>query len=222
MLRTRDRAVTPEDFEALTLQAGMGAVARTRCLSATERQEAGTVRLLIVPQANTDAIAMGMGIHPERFALTPQLQDRILAYLNERRLLGIQVKCIEPNYVGVSVQTEVALEPAYNNPQAQEEILFNLRVALYRFLNPLTGGSDGKGWYLRSSPLPQRYRYPLPTNPRRPLSRRRSTLRDPQTKRHLGTHPPPRPRYRTRTPRRSSVPGLITASVLYHVISILS
>ncbi|MCD8489312.1 MAG: putative baseplate assembly protein [Desertifilum sp.] len=146
MLRTRDRAVTPEDFEALALQAGMGAVARTRCLSATERQEAGTVRLLIVPQANTDAIAMGMGIHPERFALTPQLQDRILAYLNERRLLGIQVKCIEPNYVGVSVQTEVALEPAYNNPQAQEEILFNLRVALYRFLNPLTGGSDGKGW----------------------------------------------------------------------------
>lgn len=146
MLRTRDRAVTPEDFEALALQAGMGAVARTRCLSATERQEAGTVRLLIVPQANTDAIAMGMGIHPERFALTPQLQDRILAYLNERRLLGIQVKCIEPNYVGVSVQTEVALEPAYNNPQAQEEILFNLRVALYRFLNPLTGGSDAKGW----------------------------------------------------------------------------
>ncbi|NES97044.1 MAG: putative baseplate assembly protein [Desertifilum sp. SIO1I2] len=146
MLRTRDRAVTPEDFEALALQAGMGAVARTRCLSATERQEAGTVRLLIVPQANTDAIAMGMGIHPERFALTPQLQDRILAYLNERRLLGIQVKCAEPTYVGVSVQTEVALEPAYNNPQAQEEILFNLRVALYRFLNPLTGGSDGKGW----------------------------------------------------------------------------
>lgn len=146
MLRSRDRAVTPEDFEALTIQAGMGAVARTRCLSATERQDAGTVRLLIVPQANTDAIATGVGINPELLTLTPQLQDQILAYLNERRLLGVQVRCLEPNYVGVSVQTEVALEPAYNNPRAQEEILFNLRVALYRFLNPLTGGPEGIGW----------------------------------------------------------------------------
>ena len=146
MLRTRDRAVTPEDFETLALAAGKGAVARTRCLSPTEREEAGTVRLLIVPQANTDAIARAEGIPPEQFALTPQLESQVRSYLDERRLLGVQVRCLEPDYVGVSVQTEVALEPEYKNYRAQEEILYKLRVSLYRFFNPLTGGPDGTGW----------------------------------------------------------------------------
>lgn len=146
MLRTRDRAVTLEDFETLTLRAGKGSVARARCLSPTSVDEAGLIRLLIVPQANTEAIARAEGIAPEFFALTPQLQSQVLSYLNERRLLGVQVRCQQPDYVGVSVQTEVALEPEYNNYRAQEDILFKLRVALYRFFNPLTGGPDGTGW----------------------------------------------------------------------------
>ncbi|MBD2300293.1 putative baseplate assembly protein [Nostoc sp. FACHB-190] len=146
MLRTRDRAVTPEDFEVLTLQAGGGAVARVRCLPPTTTQEAGTIKLLVVPAANTDAINRGEGIEPELFSLSPQLRDQIIAYLDERRLLGIQVKLQAPEYVGVAVQTEVALEPEYNHPAAQQEILGKLRVALYRFLNPITGGQDGRGW----------------------------------------------------------------------------
>ncbi|HAJ63736.1 MAG TPA: putative baseplate assembly protein [Cyanobacteria bacterium UBA8543] len=146
MLRTRDRAVTPEDFETLALAAGKGAVARALCLSPKDRNDAGIVRLLIVPQANTDAIAQCEGIPPEQFALHPRLQSQVLSYLDERRLLGVQVRCLEPDYVGISVQTEVALEPEYNNYRAQEEILFQLRVSLYRFFNPIIGGSDGKGW----------------------------------------------------------------------------
>ncbi|AVH62299.1 putative baseplate assembly protein [Nostoc sp. 'Peltigera membranacea cyanobiont' N6] len=146
ILRTRDRAVTAEDFEVLTQQAGSGAIARVRCLSANSRRQAGIVSLLVVPYANTDAIAQGNGITPEEFNLSNALQEQILSYLDERRLLGVQIELQEPNYVGVSVQTEVALEPAYNNPFASEEIRRNLRVLLYKYLNPLTGGMDGKGW----------------------------------------------------------------------------
>jgi len=146
MLRTRDRAVTPEDFEVLARQAAGSAVARARCLTPNSSSEAGTVRMLLVPQANTEAIARGEGMEPELFTLSPQLVEQILAYLNERRLLGIQVKLQEPDYVGVAVQTEVALEPSYNNVRAQQEILLKLRVALYRYLNPITGGPDGTGW----------------------------------------------------------------------------
>ncbi len=145
MLRTRDRAVTSEDFEVLTQRAADGAVARVRCLP-TPDDLAGTVRLLIVPEANTDSLVRGEGLNPDLFVLRPQLQQQVLSYLEERRLLGVQVQLQEPEYVGVAVQTEVGLEPEYNNPRAQQEILFNLRVALYRFLNPLTGGPDGKGW----------------------------------------------------------------------------
>jgi predicted phage baseplate assembly protein len=146
ILRTRDRAITSEDFEVLAQKAGEGAIARVRCLSASSMSGAGTVRLILVPQANTDAIAQGDGISPDLFTLQPALRDRVLSYLDERRILGVQLQLQEAEFVGVSVQAEVALEPAYNNPLARQEILMNLRVALYRYLNPLTGGIDGKGW----------------------------------------------------------------------------
>jgi predicted phage baseplate assembly protein len=151
MLRTRERAVTPEDFEVLTLQAGGGAVARVKCLPTTLSEDAGTVKLMVIPQVNIDAISStssvrSEGIDPELLQLTPQLREQITTYLDERRLLGVQVRLQEPKYVGITVQTEVSLETEYNNPNAQQEILSSLRAALYRFLNPITGFSDGKGW----------------------------------------------------------------------------
>lgn len=146
LLRTRDRAVTAEDFEVLAMQAGGGSVARTLCPPLNSTREGSVVRLLVVPQANRDAIDRGEGIAPWLFDLNPQLQERILSYLDDRRLLGVQVQLEKPKYLGVAVQTEVALEPEYQNSEAQSEILFKLKVALYRFLNPLTGGPDGKGW----------------------------------------------------------------------------
>ncbi len=145
LLRSRDRAITPEDFEILALQAGRGAVARVRCLPA-DPEHPGTVSLLLVPQAALGQLQADQGIVPDRFALTPELEQQVLAYLNERKLLGTQIRCRAPDYVGVAVQTEVALEPAYNNPDARREILAQLRATLYRFLNPLTGGNDGQGW----------------------------------------------------------------------------
>lgn len=146
LLRTRDRAVTSEDFEALALQAGRGAVARALCPPSNAAQDAGTVRLLIVPEANRETIDRGEGMNPKGFDLNPVLREQVLSYLNERKLLGVQVRLEKPQYVGVAVQTEVALEPEYNHTRAQQEILAKLRVALYRFLNPLTGGLDGRGW----------------------------------------------------------------------------
>lgn len=146
VLRTRDRAVTAEDFEILAHKGAAGGIARVKCLPATATSNAGMVQLLVVPQADTQAIAQGLGIAPEAFALQPALEEQISSYLDERRLLGVQVQLQEPEYVGVSVQTEVGLEPVYNNPSAQQQILSSLRIALYRYLNPLTGGPDGTGW----------------------------------------------------------------------------
>ena len=146
ILRSRDRAVTVEDFEVLAQQAGQGAIARVRCLPADANRQAGTVSLLIVPNFNTDAIAQGQGLSPDRFDLSPALQEQVLRYLDERRLLGVQVQLQQPEYIGVCVQSEIGLEPAYDNPLAREEILRTIRISLYKFLNPLTGGIEGKGW----------------------------------------------------------------------------
>ncbi len=146
MLRSHDRAVTAADFEALTLKGGGGAVARSQCLPMSSNQPAGSVSVCVVPQANIDLIELGQGISPEHFNLNSVLREQVLHYLDERRLLGIQVQLQQPDYVGVSVQAEVTLEHTYNSPAAQSEIVHKLQVVLYRYLNPLTGGPEGKGW----------------------------------------------------------------------------
>jgi predicted phage baseplate assembly protein len=146
MLRSHDRAVTASDFEALTLKGSGGAIARALTLPMSANQTAGSVSVCVVPQANTDLIDLGRGIAPDNFNLNSAVRDRVLRYLDERRLLGIQVQLQQPNYVGVSVQAEVTLEPAYKNPSAQAEIIHKLKVALYRYLNPLTGGPEMTGW----------------------------------------------------------------------------
>ena len=146
VLRTRDRAVTTEDFEVLAQEAGLGAIARVSCLPAGRNRQPGTVGLMIVPNANTDEIAAGSGLSPDRFDLSHKLQEDVLSYLDERRLLGIRIELQKPTYVGVSVQAGIALEPVYDNPDARNEIIRNIKISLYKFLNPLTGGMDGKGW----------------------------------------------------------------------------
>ena len=146
VLRTRDRAVTTEDFEVLAQEAALGAIARVRCLPADSTRQPGTVGLMIIPQANTDAIAYGSGLSPDKFDLSPKLQEDVLRYINERKLLGVQVNIQKPEYIGVSVQTEIALEPIYENPGARNEIIRDIKISLYKFLNPLTGGIDRKGW----------------------------------------------------------------------------
>ena len=146
ILRTRDRAVTREDFEALAKKAVKGKIARARCLSPTKKEEAGRMRLLLVPKPNTEAIERGEGINPDQLHLNPQLIEQVSTYLDERRLLGVDILYEQPEYVGVAVQTEVALESEYKNPLAEQEIRSKLIVSLYRFLNPITGGPEGKGW----------------------------------------------------------------------------
>ncbi|WP_017326242.1 putative baseplate assembly protein [Synechococcus sp. PCC 7336] len=145
MFRTRDRAVTPEDFEVLTERGGAGQVARAYCPPQLQNS-GGIVQVWVVPQASTDGIERGVGLHPDRLAMTPTLKQTLLNYLDERRLLGVQVQLESPNYVGVSVQAELGLEPKYQYADAEEEIHQQVQQALYRFLNPLTGGKDGQGW----------------------------------------------------------------------------
>jgi predicted phage baseplate assembly protein len=146
LLRTRDRAVTREDFETLTLEAARGSVAQTLCIPPSNSSEAGTVSIIVIPAANTDAIERGEGISPDKFDLNPELEAQISDYLAQRKLLGVQIRLRGAEYTGVSVQTQVGLEPTYSNPQAQEMLRHQLEIILYRFLNPITGGLDGKGW----------------------------------------------------------------------------
>lgn len=149
LLRTRDRAITPEDFETLSLQAGRGSVARAYC-PAQAQITPGIVDVMLVPHANPRLLERGEGINPNALSITPQIRSQVLGFLDERRLVGVQVRLQEPEYVGVSVQVEVGLHGEYANPQAQQSLIRQLQQSLYRFLNPLTGGTQGNGWSIGS------------------------------------------------------------------------
>ena len=146
LLRTRDRAITAEDFEVLTLQSTR-AVARAYC---PKTQTAGQIRLLIVPQAAPLADGtMGtaaVGVAPHQLQIREDLRRTVQSFLDERRILGIEILLEEPVYVGVSVQAEIGIAAENASPQARMRIEQEVRSRLYSFLSPLTGGLDGKGW----------------------------------------------------------------------------
>jgi predicted phage baseplate assembly protein len=203
LLRTRESAVTPEDFERVTMAGGNGSIARIHCITQQEYTTPGIVKLLVIPECETvgnsaedrTRINWQRGMKPDvDFTLTRELEEKISKYVSDRKPLGIQVKFQEPEYVGVGVDIEVILEPSYKNIGSLQERIRNARdrigvarsrintgesqqleeelgnaetelrrvqeelnrikegirsqllAELYSFLNPLTGGIEGKGW----------------------------------------------------------------------------
>jgi predicted phage baseplate assembly protein len=146
MLRTSNRAVTPEDFETLTLQAhgSVGRAFSPRRYAEDEQPAPGVVQVFVVPKVPD--INFQEGISPDRLTLTDSLKTEVKTYLDQRKLLGIEVQLKMPTYVGVSIQTELSLLPEYRSIQAQNEVKGSIQARLYGFLNPLTGGRDGRGW----------------------------------------------------------------------------
>jgi predicted phage baseplate assembly protein len=134
LLRTRSRAVTAEDYEILAPE-----VARLRCLTAGEDGvEPGAVRVLVVPNAPSEDGRLVLG----NLVPTEQTLHRISERLDEVRLIGTRVVVEPPRYLGVTVVGRLVARPRNSTTRIQTEAV----DALYKFLNPLTGGPDGRGW----------------------------------------------------------------------------
>ena len=133
-LRSGDRAVTVEDFERLTQQASP-AVGRARCLVPEPGEP---VRVLIVPRVDVPAGSLTLG----HLALPSPLVAAVAEHLDRRRLLTTRVQIDEPYYQGLMVAAEVQAMAGIRAESIQESAL----AALYEFINPVTGGADGRGW----------------------------------------------------------------------------
>ena len=131
-LRTGNRAVTAGDYERLTLEAS-AEVARARCVPG---DAPGRVRVLVIPRATSPTGAL------DDFALSDALFDVVAAKLDATRIVGTTVEVGTPHYQGVSV---VALLRAGSGLGAAV-VRARARAALARYVHPLTGGPDGRGW----------------------------------------------------------------------------
>ena len=136
-LRTRNRAVTAEDYEALARRAAPG-VARVRCVAAEGPDATGGVRLLVVP----DASEVDGRLRFEDLVPTEQILTQITADLDGRRVVGTRLVVEPPFYQGITVVARITARPRTDPAMLREDAL----SALYGYFNPLRGGPDRTGW----------------------------------------------------------------------------
>jgi hypothetical protein len=138
-LRAQERAVTLRDYEELARRAAPE-TARITCLEGEEGEHgAYAVRVLVVPQAVPDP---GGRLRFEQLVPGDALLQRITRHLDERRLIGTRLAVGPPFYQGVTV---VATVHAFRGVDT-DRVRRQAHDALYRHLDPLTGGADGTGW----------------------------------------------------------------------------
>ena len=142
LLRTRDRAVTQEDFEFLAKEASP-LVARAKCIAEREVEpdespRPGVVQLLVAPAISS----AGQRIEPGDLKPAEDLLQRVQEYLDERRLLSTVLVVSEPEYVWASVEAEVKVRRGAN----VEDTRLAVEEKLYRYIHPIHGGADGEGW----------------------------------------------------------------------------
>jgi predicted phage baseplate assembly protein len=138
LLRSRSRAVTAEDYEAITREKAPE-LARVRCVTAgDDGVDAGSVRVLVVPAAKAERNRISFAdLVPDEDSLA-----RVAESLDSVRLIGTRVLVEPPTYRGVTVVARLAARPRVNKARVEADAL----DALYGLLNPLIGGPDGTGW----------------------------------------------------------------------------
>lgn len=135
VVRHRSQAITAADYEALALQA-TPAVAVARALPTTHpsgRQAPGWVTLRIVPHSSD----------PRPYP-SFELRDRVRRYLAARAPASIarQIAVRPAEFLPVGVTAAVAVADTDAAASVRDAVLQELR----RFLHPLTGGPEGRGW----------------------------------------------------------------------------
>ena len=133
-LKSRDRAVTNDDFEYLATQAGDVKRAFAMPLahpSFPGVQVPGAVTVIVVPDSDDPNPTPSNG-----------LLRTVCAYLNVRRLLTTELFVVPPTYQLVKIHAELIA----SNSADLAEVTNAVQTALLNYFHPLRGGDDGQGW----------------------------------------------------------------------------
>ncbi len=143
-VRHGGRAVTFEDYEDLAMQA-TSEVARAKAIPLLNLKDnpvdinlpnlapkaPGQVSIIIVPRS--------MNIKP---LPSLELLKRVQEYLETYAIATAKIKVFGPLYIKVNVSARIVPKSLEEANKVQKAV----KQALTRFLHPLTGGFDGKGW----------------------------------------------------------------------------
>ena len=139
-LRTRDRAVSAEDFAELARRTPGVSLHKAYALARTAVgtdgsglvEKDGAVTLVVLPCDN----------HPTPQPSEAQLRA-VCAWLEPKRLITTELHVIGPRYSRVKVLRARLTVRERHDLAAVTESVYG---ALLRFLDPIAGGADGKGW----------------------------------------------------------------------------
>jgi len=128
VLRTRNRAVTAEDFETLTLESSTG-IARAKTLplfdpAEPDVEKPGLVSVIVLPKGGA----------PLSLALRTQVRE----YLDARRLVTTQIFVVETEFVPVDIGVIVAKTAGANPVELEAKV----REVIREFYDPEYGGSS--------------------------------------------------------------------------------
>lgn len=152
--RHRGRAVTLEDYEDLAKLASP-AVARAKCLPATDLTLPKNATAAETPdetEVEASPGAVSVIIVPHFADAAPQpteaLIQRVSHYLRDRASPTVDIRVVGPGYFPVSITATIGVRALEGVDRVQQAV----QATLDRFLHPLTGGLDGKGWGFGRSP----------------------------------------------------------------------
>lgn len=137
-------AVTLDDYQDLAFFASPE-VAQVKCVPLFDLASdpdgnnpiSGTVSLIVVPRSPV-----------ARPSPSLELIATVSRYLDARRSALGDLVVVGPEYIRVDIEAEVAVESL----AAAATLEASLQDVLKRFLHPLTGGIDGKGWSFGRKP----------------------------------------------------------------------
>ncbi|MCA9595095.1 MAG: putative baseplate assembly protein [Myxococcales bacterium] len=141
VVRSRYRAVTARDFEALAMETPSARVARAHTLPNTRPgrdpgRSPGTVTVVLVPQVPfEESIFAPIGL--------PSVVARaVLAYLDARRLVTTPVFVDAAKFRRIRVDVTLVVDPRVSLTATRAGAM----DSLHRFFHALVGGEDGFGW----------------------------------------------------------------------------
>jgi predicted phage baseplate assembly protein len=149
VLKTRDRAVTAEDYDNLALAATTDVVA-VRCLSPRNKPDGspwtyaglirapGSVHVIVVPDK---------GPNEPRPEPSPILIGEVMEFLDRRRDLTASLTVVGPRYLPIKVTTELSIwKQALSAGVDPAQVVADTEHRINAYLHPTRGGPAGTGW----------------------------------------------------------------------------
>lgn len=143
-LRHRDRLVSEGDFHEIVERTPGVSLGRVEILPVVHpdvplQVSEGSVTVLVVPTSDA--------LHPLAPRPDTLVLEAICAYLAPRRLVTTELHVRGPEYKGINVSVGIEVVAGADEPQVREDV----EREIERFLSPLEGGYEGKGWPLGKS-----------------------------------------------------------------------